>query len=69
MSEREFKKKLEEAKDRVVGMDEIDGFADRNMKTITEALYTGVSRGNEDCVYEALYMLLDASGMSERIGA
>jgi len=69
VSEREFEKKLEKAKARVVGIDQIDGFADRNMRTITEALYTGVSCGNEDCVYEALYMLLDASGMSERIGA
>jgi hypothetical protein len=66
MSDREFKNKLIEAKKRVIGMDEIDGFADRNPGTICEALYTGVQRGNESCVFDALFMLLDVSGQLNR---
>lgn len=62
MSEREFRSKLKEAKERVLAMDSIDGSPDRNIATIAEALVTGVLKSNEECTYEALYMLLDVSG-------
>lgn len=66
MSDREFRAKIKEAKSRVQAMDAVDGGADREVATIAEALVTGVLLTNEECIFEALYMLLDVSGMLNR---
>lgn len=52
--------KLDEARKRVRKMDVIDGFEDRSIGTIIEALKSGLqSGGDETSIYDALFMLLD----------
>jgi hypothetical protein len=67
MSDREFTSKLKQARDRVVAMDQVDGYAERGLPTIAQALLTGVKRSNEDCVYDALFMLLDSTGVLDGV--
>lgn len=59
MSEAEFNTKFHNAKVRVMRMDAIDGWANRELPAIAAALRAGIMIDNEECLFEALVMLCD----------
>lgn len=58
MSDEEFERKLKNARKRVAQMDRVDGFKDRQLRTIELALESGI-KCSEECLFEALVMLKD----------
>ena len=66
-----FEQYLEAAKKRVAEMDKYDGYKDRTLSTIAEALNTGLRhKDNEEvfgCAFDALVMLADVANRNDLI--
>lgn len=59
MTDKEFAARVDAATERVVNMDHIDGFEDRDLKTILFALEAGLKRPDTFAAFDALVMLRD----------
>jgi len=66
-----FRQHLEAAKKRVAEMDEVDGFKDRELATIVQALKTGLRYPDNlevfGCAFDALVMLADVANRNDLI--
>jgi hypothetical protein len=66
-----FRRNLEAAKKRVDEMDEGDGFKDRELATIVQALKTGLRHPDNlevfGCAFDALVMLADLANRNDLI--
>ena len=61
-----YYEKLQRARDRVAEMDEIDGYKERELRTIQLALIVGLRNpGKIAAAFEALAMLEDLTGWKE----
>lgn len=59
MTDEEYDRCLQKAKESVAFMDSVDGFADRDHKTILFALECGIRRPETNAHFESLVMLHD----------
>jgi len=59
MNEIQFNKKVEDARIRVMKLDNVDGFEDRYLTTILFALKSGLMNSENNSHYEAYVMLED----------
>ena len=66
-----FEQHLEAAKKRVAEMDEYDGYKDRELETIVQALKTGLRHHDNQevfgCAFDALVMLADVANRNDLI--